>query len=192
MHSDLHELKRDIRLAVNKVKNIVEFPENLKAYLKERREAIEAVSESDLEKLIEGGIQKYYEKKMKARFDAYEHIAQVAQTKDKRDLFSYVRNFLINEKLTKPVEPQPNANEAMNMLLIFPKNDRDSFLLSPQREVEFDKHLKYENLGRQEQRVEDRAKMYKDRYGDYLQEFEPQVNSYYERLLSAAEGNQSL
>lgn len=75
MQSELQELKRDLEINYNKLRNILQFPENLKIYLEKRKAYINNISETDLESTLENAITSYYKNKLDARLDAYTHIA---------------------------------------------------------------------------------------------------------------------
>lgn len=60
-------------------------------------------------------------------------MAKIASVKPKRELFSRVRNSILNHKLTteddeiEAIKKQQAWNRSMQRLLIFPKDDRKSF-----------------------------------------------------------------
>jgi len=61
--------------------------------------------------------------------EAYAHVASIKLYKDKCDLFSNIRNILLNQRLTTN-EPIINTDKwkGLHRMAFFPKDDKVSFL----------------------------------------------------------------
>lgn len=138
---------------------------------------------TELSALIEEGVQTVFEKSYQERLDSYRHVAKIANSADQVKLFSAVRNLLLNTKLTQKeiVEPQ-KWGIGMQRLLVFPKNDKDSFVDSRNTEPIVDRHLDLSAQKNDQMKLIKQGADYRIRYGDPLLEFQPQFEKYYNRL----------
>jgi hypothetical protein len=105
----------------------------------DRRAALieQEFSKPNIGQRIDEAISKVFQTKFNERLDAYHHIAKVAQFKGKQDLFSKVRNIILNRRLTKfGPSMDPNKWRGAERMLYFPKDDRSSFLDSYNQSLE--------------------------------------------------------
>ena len=99
MRVEIAELKREVKINMDKLKSIVGYEENLKKYIEERQTYINNIK--DFGTVLEESINSFFEKANQARFNSYGNVAKIASIKPKRELFSLVRNSILNHKLTE-------------------------------------------------------------------------------------------
>ena len=98
MRSEVVELKRDLQLNMQKLQSLIGYEENLTKYCQERQAYLDNVK--DIEEVFQKALTNYFEHAHEARLNSYNEVAKVAVTKQKRQLFSLVRNALLNKRLT--------------------------------------------------------------------------------------------
>ncbi|CAD8070099.1 unnamed protein product [Paramecium primaurelia] len=183
MRVEIAQLKKEVKMKMDKLKSIVGYEENLKKYIEERQQYLNGIK--DFGSLLEESMNSFFEKANQARFNSYGNVARIASVKPKRELFSLVRNSILNNKLTEDydeieiLKKQQAWNKSMQRLLIFPKDDRKSFYENELPEKIVDKELTDQIF-----RARDiRNKFYETRYGDLYQEFSQQIDKFYKNVV---------
>ncbi|CAD8205690.1 unnamed protein product [Paramecium octaurelia] len=183
MRVELAELKREVKIKMDKLKSIVGYEENLKKYVEERQAYLDGIK--DFGVVLEESMNSFFEKANQARFNGYANVAKIASVKPKRELFSRVRNSILNHKLTtdddeiEAIKKQQAWNRSMQRLLIFPKDDRKSFYENKLPEKIVDR----EETDQVFRARATREKFYETRYGDLYQEFSQQVDKFYRNIV---------
>ncbi|CAK86855.1 unnamed protein product (macronuclear) [Paramecium tetraurelia] len=183
MRVEIAELKRDVKSNMDKLKSIVGYEENLKKFIEERQAYLDNIK--DFGTLLEDSVNSFFEKANQARFNGYANVAKIASVKPKRELFSLVRNSILNHKLTEDndeidvLKKQQAWNRSMQRLLIFPKDDKKSFY-----ENELPDKIADKEVTDQVFRARNiRDKLYETRYGDIHQEFSSQIDNFYKNVI---------
>ncbi|CAK95014.1 unnamed protein product (macronuclear) [Paramecium tetraurelia] len=183
MRVELAELKRDVKIKMDNLKSIVGYEENLKKYIAERQAYLDGIK--DFGTVLEETMNSFFEKANQARFNGYANVAKIASVKPKRELFSRVRNSILNHKLTteddeiEAIKKQQAWNRSMQRLLIFPKDDRKSFYENELPE----KIVDNEQMDQVFRARATREKLYETRYGDLYQEFSQQMDKFYRNVV---------
>ncbi|CAD8090058.1 unnamed protein product [Paramecium sonneborni] len=186
MRAEIADLKRDLKIKMDNLKSIVGYEENLKKYLEERQTYLNNIK--DFGTLLDDSMKIFFEKANQARFNGYANVARIASVKPKRELFSLVRNSILNHKLTEEfdeietIKKQQTWNRSMQRLLIFPKDDRKSFYENELPE-KVSQIIDRENNEQVIRAKVIRSKLYETRYGDLYQEFSQQIDKFYKNVI---------